>query len=294
MNKPITESNTLDSRDLGLVLAQQLLAVEDLHYGLWSDNLPLTVSNIPIAQQRYTDMLLAALPPPTGKVKVLDIGCGTGHLMVQMLDKGYAVDGVIPSQSLAAKVRERLRARANTESRVFQCRLEELGSDAHENQYDVALFSESFQYIAIPLAFEQLQKLVKPGGMIIICDFFKTDANPQGRSGGDFGGGHPLASFYTLLSNSPFTTIRDIDITEQVSPNLELVNNLLQQRIGPACQTVGAYVKQRYPFFAWVLRKVFHNKLEKMRVKYLSGQRNKATFEKYKNYRLIVLHYMPK
>ena len=293
MTKPVTETKTLDSRDLGLVLAQQLLGVEDLHYGLWSDGLALTVNNIPVAQQRYTDMLLAALPPPQSQARILDIGCGTGHLMAQMLDKGYLVDGVIPSENLAAKVRERLRIRGNTTSQVYQCRLEELGSEAHGNRYDVALFSESFQYIPIPAAFEQLKKLVKPDGLIIICDFFKTDANPVGRSGADFGGGHPLASFYALLKDAPFVTVRDDDITQLVSPNLQLVNDLLQQRIGPACFTVSGYVRQRYPLIAWIIRKAFNAKLTKLRLKYLSGQRNKETFEKYKNYRLIILKYAP-
>lgn len=293
MTKPVTEIKTLDSRDLGLVLAQQLLGVEDLHYGLWSDDLALTVNNIPVAQQRYTDMLLAALPPPQSQARILDIGCGTGHLMAQMLDKGYLVDGVIPSENLAAKVRERLRIRGNTTSQVYQCRLEELGSEAQGNRYDVALFSESFQYIPIPAAFEQLKKLVKPDGLIIICDFFKTDANPVGRSGADFGGGHPLASFYALLKDAPFVTVRDDDITQLVSPNLQLVNDLLQQRIGPACFTVSGYVRQRYPLIAWIIRKAFNAKLTKLRLKYLSGQRNKETFEKYKNYRLIILKYAP-
>lgn len=293
MTKPVTETKTLDSRDLGLVLAQQLLGVEDLHYGLWSDDLALTVNNIPVAQQRYTDMLLAALPPPQSQARILDIGCGTGHLMAQMLDKGYLVDGVIPSENLAAKVRERLRIRGNTTSQVYQCRLEELGSEAQGNRYDVALFSESFQYIPIPAAFEQLKKLVKPDGLIIICDFFKTDANPAGRSGADFGGGHPLASFYALLKDAPFVTVRDDDITQLVSPNLQLVNDLLQQRIGPACFTVSGYVRQRYPFIAWIIRKAFNAKLTKLRLKYLSGQRNKETFEKYKNYRLIILKHAP-
>ena len=288
-----TEVEILDSRDLGLVLAQQLLDVEDLHYGLWGDDLPLTVGNIPVAQQRYTDMLLAALPPLPGQVRILDIGCGTGHLMAQMLDKGYAVDGLIPSHSLANKVRGRPQIRASTSSRVYECRLEDLGNEAHGNRYDVALFSESFQYIPIPAAFGQLQKLVKPGGLVIICDFFKTAANPEGTSGGNFGGGHPLESFYAQLKDAPFVILRDQDITEQVSPGLQLVDDLLQKRIAPACFTLGGYVKRRYPVLAWIIRKAFNAKLEKLRVKYLSGQRNKETFEKYKNYRFITLKYQP-
>ncbi|TMH44580.1 MAG: hypothetical protein E6H59_06895 [Betaproteobacteria bacterium] len=69
----------MHSRELGLVLAQQLLGVEDLHYGLWDADLELKLGNLAVAQQRYNDMLIANLPRPEREVRVLDIGCGTGH-----------------------------------------------------------------------------------------------------------------------------------------------------------------------------------------------------------------------
>mgnify|MGYP001827102477 FL=1 len=46
----------MTSRELGLVLAQQLLDVEDLHYGLWDPDMELSLGNIALAQQRYTAM----------------------------------------------------------------------------------------------------------------------------------------------------------------------------------------------------------------------------------------------
>lgn len=55
------------SRELGLVLTQQILGVDDLHYGLWDDDLELKMSNLGTAQQRYTDFLIAALPPPKNR-----------------------------------------------------------------------------------------------------------------------------------------------------------------------------------------------------------------------------------
>ena len=55
------DKNKMSSRELGLVLAQQILGVEDLHYGLWDADLELSLGNIARAQQRYTEMLLASL-----------------------------------------------------------------------------------------------------------------------------------------------------------------------------------------------------------------------------------------
>jgi len=45
--------NKMSSRELGLVLAQQILDVEDLHYGLWDADLELSLGNMAHAQQRY-------------------------------------------------------------------------------------------------------------------------------------------------------------------------------------------------------------------------------------------------
>mgnify|MGYP005864424085 CR=1 FL=1 len=41
----------MNSREYGLILARQLLVVEDLHYGLW-DGLDVTVANLPFALQQ--------------------------------------------------------------------------------------------------------------------------------------------------------------------------------------------------------------------------------------------------
>ena len=48
----MTDSENMSSCKQGLVLAQQLFAVDDLPYGLWDPDLELTLANVPIAQQR--------------------------------------------------------------------------------------------------------------------------------------------------------------------------------------------------------------------------------------------------
>ncbi|MDH5694896.1 MAG: class I SAM-dependent methyltransferase, partial [Gammaproteobacteria bacterium] len=232
-------SEKMHSQELGLVLAQQLLQVEDLHYGLWRKELDLNLANVPQAQQEYTDMILSDLPPtPAGSpVRVIDIGCGTGHILAQMVDKGYQVDGVIPAPHLANKVRERIAARPGCKSQVYENTLEDLPESVCNGQYDVALFSESYQYIPLDQSFNKLKQLLKPGGLVIICDFFATEHTGDGKQGdGSFGGGHAMKYFYEVVEREPFTLEKDIDITELVSPNLQLVNNLLMDKLGPAGQ----------------------------------------------------------
>ena len=79
------------SRELGLELARDLLDIQDLHYGLWDGNLELCLANLPAAQQRYTDMILEALPAPDidgRKLRILDVGSGTGYNDVPAFGQG--------------------------------------------------------------------------------------------------------------------------------------------------------------------------------------------------------------
>ena len=80
----MTDKERMSSRELGLLLAQQLLDVEDLHYGLWDAGLEVYPGNVALAQQRYTAMLLALLErllADSKQPRLLDVGCGKGYLM---------------------------------------------------------------------------------------------------------------------------------------------------------------------------------------------------------------------
>ena len=84
----MADTEKMTTRELGLLLTRQLLDVEDLHYGLWDPDLRLTVANLPTAQQRYSDLLLDRVDRLLAGIvqpRILDVGCGTGHLMQQLI-----------------------------------------------------------------------------------------------------------------------------------------------------------------------------------------------------------------
>lgn len=288
---PVNEK--MSSRELGLVLAQQILDVEDLHYGLWDPDLEVSLGNIALAQQRYTelllgkiDALLAGHPAP----RILDVGCGTGHMLQLMVERGYAVDAVNPSAQLNRQVRARLAAMQHTDSTLFESDFESLPLATCQHRYDLLLFSESFQYIPLPEIFQKCPLLLKPGGQVLLCDFFKTDAHCDGAEGDrSFSGGHLLGPFYEHVSAAPFTLLHDEDLTARVSPNIALLDEWLTQRLLPASRSIDQFLVSRYPRLTRLTKWLARHKLDRLRYKYFSGHRSQAVFEKYKSYRLLVL-----
>lgn len=286
----------MSSRELGLILAQQLLDVEDLHYGLWDADLPLTAANLVRAQQRYTNLLLERIAKLISGIRVpaiLDVGCGTGHLLQLMLERGWRADAVNPSPALNAMVRDRLHAVPDHRARLLETTFENIPPDFRTRQYDLILFSESFQYISLAGFFAQAASLLRDGGVLLICDFFRTGADGDGAPGdGSFGGGHRLDDFYRAVDAGPFAIEREEDLTSRVIPNIALLDDWLQHRLVPAAGTLDHWLRAQYPRGLRLVKWLLRRRLARLEYKYLSGHRNPLVFERYKSYRLIVLRHV--
>ena len=133
--------------------------------------------------------------------------------------------------------------------------------------------------------FHILKNILEHKGIVIIFDFFKKDGIP-GKS--PLGGGHSISSFYKMVKDNNYSICVDTDVTNNVSPNLKLVNEVLVERLIPFTDTFDKFMMTRskkiYSFIKWLLRK----RISKLAFKY-SDSRNEENFIKYKTYRLIIL-----
>jgi hypothetical protein len=152
------------------------------------------------------------------------------------------------------------------------------------------LFSESFQYIPLSGIFTSSPQLLKPGGQLLVSDFFKTAEHGDGGTGDrSFSGGHLLHEFYQYLTDSPFTLLHDEDLTACVSPNISLLDEWMAQRLLPASAAIDHYLRGNNPWLTRFAKWLARHKLKRLRYKYLSGHRSQAVFERYKSYRLLML-----
>ncbi len=272
----------VDSKEVGLVAGLNLfnffLGSKDLHYGLWQDDLEVSVQNLPKAQKRYSEFLIEHIP---GDVKtILDVGCGAGGLATELIGRGYQVQGVSPSPLLS----EAAQKQAGESFLIHHGRFEDVSFSVNE-RFDLVMFSESFQYINLDIVLQKAQSLLRPGGYILICDFFKTNA--PGKS--VIGGGHKFDRFNEVLGQSGLKVLEEKDITRETAPNLDIVNQMGRELIMPTIKLIAYTFKNNRPWLAKIFSWKFRRKLDKIDYKYLSGERNGETFAKYKIYKLFLL-----
>jgi len=275
----LKESKKHISREVGLeighILGKGLFRLEHLHYGLWKKGLEPDVLNLHLAQEEYCRFVISHIP---AEVKsILDVGCGAGAFSKKLVDLGYEVDCVCPTEYQNELVEELL----GGSSEIFKCKFEDIQTD---RKYDMVMFCESFQYIDLDRVIDIAAGLLKQGGYMLICDFFKK----QSADSCGIKGGHKLDKFMNLIERSSFKMIEDIDITAETSPNLDILDRATKDVMIPVVDAAERFFKSRHPIALKILKWKYRKKIEKAEQKYLKGNRTGKDFAEYKTYRLFV------
>jgi SAM-dependent methyltransferase len=267
------------SRDLGLeigaICGNHFLKLKHLHYGYWTLDLDIDLANLHKAQEQYADFVLSNIPD--GVNTVLDVGCGTGHIAKKLIDMGYKVDCVSPSPFLG----ERTHTLLGDRTQVFECIYEQLRT---ARRYDLILFSESFQYVNMDKSLKNTKEFLNSGGYLLICDVFRIDTGGNGATGG----GHKLNKFRALIEHYPFELVRDIDITPQTAPNLDLFDTTMKNVAEPALEASFDYLSGRYQWMARFLRWKYKKQIDRIYAKYFNGKKSAEDFKKHKTYRFLL------
>jgi len=279
----------MDSKEFGLVAAQQLFKLESLHYGFWESGAAISINEIVKAQEKHTSFLCEHIRDAiadNNTAKILDVGCGTGLVVKKLLQMGYNVDGLVPSNWMAKMAREKVVPYKNdSKGRIYESTFEDFARLNVIDKYQIVFFSESYQYIDLQSSFNVLGRILSDTGTVIIFDFFRRDG-VEGKS--PLGGGHSIGEFYRAVTKNGFKITKDLDVTSNLSPNLQLVSEILAERILPFAETLDKFLSARYKNTLRLLKFLFKKKLDKTKFKY-SVERNRENFEKFKTYRLMVI-----
>jgi len=124
------------------------------------------------SRKRLDALIDRYLPNQGNGLRVLDVGCGTGHYMSRLRSRGFDVAGVDGSEEMLLHAR-----RNNPESRLECADVDRIPfGDA---EFDYVLCIEVLRYLPdISGAITQLSRLLKPGGTALA-----TAASPLNLNG---------------------------------------------------------------------------------------------------------------
>ena len=261
--------------EIGLVLSRFFLNTEHLHFGYWPDDLSVNLENLKKAQNYHSDQILNSVPD--GVKTVLDVGSGSGGLAEKLVNNGYTVDCVSPSDYLSDAIEEKLK---NSVS-VYRSTFEKLEL---EKKYDLVIFSESFQYVNIKKSLKKIPLAVHDKGHLLICDFFRQ----PGTGTKPLGGGHGWKVFQDSLASCSFTEIVNKDITKETARTYDLISQIINEVADPVRSLSAKYLDSHYPKGMRLLRWYFDKKIKRINRIYFSGKMTGEMFNKLKTYRVLL------
>lgn len=252
----------------------EVLGLEHLQYGLW-DGEPRTLDGLRSAQARYADFLHSWIP--AGVQTVLDVGCGTGAAAALLKKLGYEVEGLSPDPHQGDLFAQRV-------GRPFH--LSRFQDFDPPHTYDLAVMSESAQYVHLPGLFPAARR-VAPGGYLLVSDYFviEEDGSPLARSG------HSLTAFLREAENNGLSVEREEDITERVLPTLDVARDFLRNRLDPALQIFADSLRARRPYLHRIVRWVARRKLRELED--LGALVDAAEFQRVKCYKVFLFRVPP-
>jgi SAM-dependent methyltransferase len=258
----------------GFLAGRHFVGAKDLHYGYWHDGVEPVVRNLPRAQEDYCQFILQHIPADAERV--LDIGCGAGSVAAHLVARGQKVDCVSPSSFLNGQARTLL----GDKVRIFECDYEDFQA---ADQYDCVLFCESFQYVKMDRGLANVARHLRPGGQMVICDFFRL---PE-FEWSPISGGHKLEEFQKVIVRYPFQLLDEIDITTRTAPTFTVIDSAFTNVLQPIWNEIDRASETTHPFTTKCVNWFFKRKFDKVKKKYFTHERSAENFCKFKTYRLM-------
>lgn len=238
---------------VALQFLHRIVGLEYLNFGIWSADDPLDLAGLRRAQERLVGRMFELMPP--GGSSVLDVGCGTGVIAERLVALGHDVEGLSPDpyhgELFAARLPDR---------RFHLGRFQEFEPD---RRYDVVLLCESAQYVWLEELFASVERALRPGGRVLLCDYFvvQPDGGEQSRSG------HPLDEFLDRAERAGLALEIEEDVTESVLPTLRLAQALLDRFGRGAVSLLREASRPRFPRLAgagWRLARPLTGRLDRL------------------------------
>ena len=260
--------------DSALRFYNEVLELERLHYGMWLENDELTIDKLKEAQIRYENFLINKLPDEVKSV--LDVGCGTGILAKNLLEKGFAVEGLSPDDNQQKNFTENIKAP------FYHMRFERFEEN---DKFDCLIMSESSQYIKKKKLFFNAKNALKKDGYLMVCDYFVLEKRDD-----DFSkSGHKYSRFMKMAKEGGFELLEEIDVTDSVLNTLAIGKEFVDKAL-LSLDIFTQKIRNRHPRLSRFMKWIFRKKTAKL-MKQMILLNTKA-FKENKTYRFLLFKVM--
>lgn len=149
---------------------------------------------------------------PTPQMDVLDYGCGTGLLAMQLQPHAHSVCGADSSPAMVAVLQDKI---ATLKPGNVSTQLVDFERGAHaRGEYDLIVSSMVTHHVPDTAAlFKEWKRLLKPHGQIAFADLDAEDGSFHGDNTGVFHLGFDRAKLRELLLAAGFGSVRDSTAT---------------------------------------------------------------------------------
>ena len=154
---------------------------------------------------------------PNRNMDVLDFGCGTGLLSVELYPYVRSVTGVDSSQGMLDIFNRKIAKLKMDRAKVFLVDLEKGG--ALTGSYHLVLCNMTLHHIKeiVPL-FDCFRAITAPGGYLCVADLDLDGGQFHGDNAGVFHFGFDRVALRGVLREAGFENLRDMDAADVVKP----------------------------------------------------------------------------
>ena len=208
-----------------------------LHYGWFAEPSLVgdSLAELRLGQAAFTAEVLKLVGSQAGHV--LDVGTGRGETARALADTGATVVTLSPDRNQGEWL-----ARSPHPGVVFEpLRFEDFGANSRE-AFDVVVFSESSNYVAMDNLLAHSAALTKPAGSLVIAAPFL-----RGQSSATYRDMHCLSELRAKVARTAWRIREEHDFTDNVAPTLRIGQRLIERSVVPSARAVDRYVARHGP-----------------------------------------------
>ena len=245
-----------DGFDLELFFCTEILQLNSLHYGYWEESekpaengKKLTLECLRDGQQKYTDILIEAIPKNVKSI--LDVGCGIGDVSRALSKLEYDVTAISPDSNHAKYFENHL-----SELTFLQTKFEDLNIDS---KFDLILMSESQNYFPTEIGFRRCTTLLLPKGYLLVSGMFRKDSDSEFTEVPN-----TIENYAKAAEKHGLLLIENVDITPNILPTIDFIYGSMERYVEPSVKMLNQFISSIAPVKSWFIKVFFRKQMQKI------------------------------